>query len=642
MSFPRYERYRESGVAWLGEVPEHWEVQRLGRLLFANDGGAWGEDPDGVDDTVVLRSTEQTEDGHWKLDDPSARKLRPAERATTVLREDDLLITKSSGSALHIGKTTIVDAAVAAMGAGFSNFMQRLRPRPDVLLPRLAWYLLNASESRVQFDLLSNSTSGLANINTAILNGLVLVVGEPSEQQAIAAFLDRETAKIDALIEEQRRLIALLKEKRQAVISHAVTKGVKPGVSMQKTGLPWLRSVPAHWSVIPVWLLFSLGRGRVISHEDIADRAGDYPVFSSQTERDGCMGSIGTFDFDGDYLTWTTDGANAGTVFRRSGKFNCTNVCGTLLAKGKGLELEFAKHAIQAATSYFVRQDINPKLMNNVMAGIRIAVPPTAEQRSLVDAIDKVVIADLRVLHACEGAISLLQERRSALISAAVTGKIDVRAYAAKPVVSVKPYNAAFARQVLGGEILSRCNDAHMGRTKLQKLIYLTEHHAQLSEIEGKYTREVAGPLDMKAMRGLARGLEKQHWFREEKQDGRFRYVPLDKHGQHAKYLQGWADRQARIDEVLALLGSATMRQCELVATLYAAWNDLLLDGVDATDDAILQQASTAAGWNASKERTAHEKWVTALGWMKAKELVPTGWGSHTRKPSKRETHEPA
>ena len=103
--------------------------------------------------------------------------------------------------------------------------MQRLRTKPS-LLPKLAWQILNNNLARLQFDLLSNSTTGLANLNGAMIAQIILPIAPFTEQQTIAAFLGSETAKIDALIAEQQRLIALLKEKRQAVISHAVTKGL--------------------------------------------------------------------------------------------------------------------------------------------------------------------------------------------------------------------------------------------------------------------------------------------------------------------------------------------------------------------------------------------------------------------------------
>jgi len=145
----------------------------------------------------------------------------------------------------------------------------------------------------------------------------------------------------------------------------------------KESGIEWLREIPEHWDVRAIWTLFALGRGRVISHEEIHENPGEYPVYSSQTEEKGVMGYIGTHDFDGEYLTWTTDGAKAGTVFARQGKFNCTNVCSTLkLFTSNDVELHYLRDILNIATKWFVRHDINPKLMNNVMARIRVAVPP--------------------------------------------------------------------------------------------------------------------------------------------------------------------------------------------------------------------------------------------------------------------------
>ena len=176
-------------------------------------------------------------------------------------------------------------------------------------------------------------------------------------------------------------------------------------------------------------MLFRLGRGRVISNEEIMDNPGPYPVYSSQTEREGVMGYLDTFDFEGEYITWTTDGANAGTVFYRTGQFNCTNVCGTLLPSRNDLDLQFFRHAINNLTDRFVRQDINPKLMNNVMAGIRVQFPPLPEQSAIVVFLNQETAKIDTLSEKAKAVIERLNERRSALISAAVTGKIDVRAY---------------------------------------------------------------------------------------------------------------------------------------------------------------------------------------------------------------------
>ena len=194
------------------------------------------------------------------------------------------------------------------------------------------------------------------------------------------------------------------------------------------SGVEWLGQVPDHWKHAPVWLLFELGRGRVISHEEIMDNAGEYPVYSSQTEGDGIMGSLDTYAFDGDYLTWTTDGANAGTVFRRSGRFNCTNVCGTLKARSPEVLLGYSWHALAISTAAFVRHDINPKLMNNVMAKIRIPIPPLPEQTAIAGLLGKETAKIDALVAEQQRLMELLKEKRQAVISHAVTKGLNPNA----------------------------------------------------------------------------------------------------------------------------------------------------------------------------------------------------------------------
>jgi len=252
-------------------------------------------------------------------------------------------------------------------------------------------------------------------------------VPSQDEARAICDHVSAETARIDALIEKKTRFIELLKEKRQALITQAVTKGLDPNVPMRDSGVKWIGEVPEGWGTCRVWMKFALGRGRVISHEEIHENPGDYPVYSSQTKNDGEMGKLGSYDFEGDYLTWTTDGAHAGTVFRRSGRFNCTNVCGTLKPHGSDVSLGFMRNAIDTATNWFVRHDINPKLMNDVMASIHIPLP-TPEEQAAIDSMisqqtDRMQVLEQKTMQSIE----LLKERRSALITAAVTGQIDLR-----------------------------------------------------------------------------------------------------------------------------------------------------------------------------------------------------------------------
>ena len=153
--------------------------------------------------------------------------------------------------------------------------------------------------------------------------------------------------------------------------------------------------VPEGWKNLAVQDAFELGRGRVISKEEIRDNAGKYPVYSSQSTNNGKMGSINTYDFDGEYVTWTTDGAYAGTVFYRNGKFSCTNVCGTVRDKSSHqVDMKFISEYLSTVAKNHVSYVGNPKLMNGIFGEIVFLSPPLPEQKkiaSILTSVDEVI-----------------------------------------------------------------------------------------------------------------------------------------------------------------------------------------------------------------------------------------------------------
>lgn len=145
-------------------------------------------------------------------------------------------------------------------------------------------------------------------------------------------------------------------------------------------------TIKTQWNLIKVKDICEIGRGRVINHQYIDENQGIYPVYSSQTKDNGVMGSINTFDFEGDYVTWTTDGIYAGTCFYRTGKFNCTNVCGTLkIYDEKVINYYYLTEALNQEAKKYVIQSANPKLMNNDMAEVKIPLPPLNIQKQIIN-----------------------------------------------------------------------------------------------------------------------------------------------------------------------------------------------------------------------------------------------------------------
>jgi type I restriction enzyme S subunit len=445
MSLPRYPKYKDSGVEWLGEVPEGWKISRLGFESWVRARLGW----------KGLKAEEYVDDGFVFLSTPNIKPIcidfedvnyidadRYEESPEIKLRVGDVLLAKDGST---LGTVNVV----------------RFLPRPSTVNSSIAVITPNSSLDGIFLFYLFQSTymddtiqrikggMGIPHLFQADLNKFYIPVPQTSEQMAIEAFLDRETAKIDALVEEQRRLIELLKEKRRAVISHAVTKGLNPRAKMKPSGIEWLGDVPEHWTIhplrrfpclvqtgpfgsqlhadeyitggIPVINPVNLVGGRidpsedVTVSEDVADRlhhqrlrVGDI-VFSRRGELGRCAL---VSEMEEGWLCGT------GSMIVR---LECTDYFPGYLSCFLSLPL------LRQYFESFSVGSIMDSLSSETLLAMPMIVPPLNEQSSIVDFVD-IESTKLDALTAeANRAIDLLQERRTALISAAVTGKIDVR-----------------------------------------------------------------------------------------------------------------------------------------------------------------------------------------------------------------------
>lgn len=416
MSFPRYPKYKESGVEWLGEVPEHWEifpVKRFMRLVA---------DPAPNDNDYELLSI-YTEIGVRPRKELEAK----GNKATTTdgywkVQKGDLIVNK----------------LLAWMGAiGISNYDGVTSPAYDILRqtrpldPRFYDYLFRCGVCFTEFRRYSR---GIMDMRLRLyfedLGQLPMPFPSVAEQAAIAAFLDRETAKIDALVQEQERLIELLKEKRRAVISHAVTKGLNPNATMKDSGIEWLGQVPAHWEVMRLKFLCQIQTGDKDTENAVED--GKYPFFvrSQTVER------IDSMAFDCEAVLTAGDGVGVGKVFHHyTGPFDFHQRV-YMLNNFSGVSGRFVYHFLKE-NFYKVALEGGAKstvdsLRRPVFTNFAVCVPPVKEQSQIVAMIEEQATKFDELTVEAQRAIDLLQERRTALISAAVTGKIDVRKVAAK------------------------------------------------------------------------------------------------------------------------------------------------------------------------------------------------------------------
>jgi type I restriction enzyme S subunit len=415
-----------------------YKLLPLKRVLDRNDGGVWGDDPTGFGDTVVLRSTEQTVDGEWAMTEPAMRSLQPAERTKAQLHDGDLLVTKSSGSALHIGKTTLVTPEIAALSPSFSNFMQRLRVAPSHD-PRFYWYCLRSSMVRDQLKLFSTTTTGLANLNASNISNLEVPTPSGARQRQIVDYLDAQTAKIDTLIGKQEQLIETLAERRQAVISHAVTKGLDPNAPMKDSGVEWLGAIPESWDLTRIRYIARI-LGGYSPEQAIPEGDGDFPYFRvsdlNATEGEFLVSSAA------ERVSVKEMTAPAGTVLfpKRGGaiftnKVAVSGIQGAFDTNLMGLRVDenrveavFLAHWLKSRTlTELADTSTLPQINNKHIYPLQIGLPGLSEQRQILARLSLTTTKIDTLAAKSREMIEVLKERRQALISAAVTGKIDVR-----------------------------------------------------------------------------------------------------------------------------------------------------------------------------------------------------------------------
>jgi|JI6StandDraft_1071083.scaffolds.fasta_scaffold16236_3 type I restriction enzyme S subunit len=415
MSFPRYPNYKDSGVEWLGEVPAHWDVISIKWLSAVRRGAS----PRPIDDAKYF--DDEGEFAWVRIADVSAcdgilnettQRLSELGSSLSVKIAPGELFVSIAGT---VGKPC-VSAIKACIHDGFVYF-PTLEIHPA--------FLYRIFESGTCYGGLGKWGTQL-NLNTDTIGSIRVALPPAEELAGVLAFLDRETAKIDELVVKQRRLMELLKEKRQAVISHAVTKGLNPDATMKPSGIEWLGEVPAHWEVRKLKYLCDVQTGDKDTENAVDD--GLYPFFvrSQTVER------INSMAFDCEAILTAGDGVGVGKVFHyHNGPFdfhqrvymmnNFHEVSGSYLFHF--FRENFYKVALEGGAKSTVDSLRRPVFLN-----FTVCLPPKEEQSAIVATVDQKSTEFDTLTAEAQRAIDLLQERRTALISAAVTGQIDVRA----------------------------------------------------------------------------------------------------------------------------------------------------------------------------------------------------------------------
>jgi type I restriction enzyme S subunit len=409
-----------------------WKRLRLKNTINGAKNGVWGNDPDGDGDTKVIRVADFDRNTLTVSYVPTLRSIAKEELRGREINFGDLIIEKSGG-----GDKQPVGAVVSSCirdPCTCSNFLAILRPRAE-FHNRFLVYLHYTIYSSGKLWVAIKQTTGIQNLDLNSYLNIEVKIPSHFTQTKIANFLDRKTEELDQLIAAKKKLLALLDEKKRALIARAVTRGLNSDVPLKNSGVPWLGMIPEHWEVDRITRVFrerdernnpnlplltvSIHSGvtlRELSKDKIEQRAEDFNSYKVARKNDISFnkmrmwqGAVGVVPADGlvspDYVV----------------AFSMPDVC----IEYFGMLFKITNFSSECACrSHGIVWD-RLRLYWDEFKDISIPVPPLKEQRLIVDNVTQQTSLLDGLIQKTESTISLLQERRAALISAAVTGKLD-------------------------------------------------------------------------------------------------------------------------------------------------------------------------------------------------------------------------
>lgn len=431
----RYPEYKDSGVLWLGDIPSHWEVSKLKYLGEIILGLTYS--PEDITDAdkgkLVLRSSNVQNAKLSFKDNVYVESEIPTTKLTT---DQDILICSRNGSRSLIGKNALITGE--AIGQTFGAFMTVYRTP----IRSFIYFFLNSEIFKYQIG--SFLTSTINQLTTSNLGRFEISLPPPDEQQAIVNFLDDKLDHIDTLISKQQQLIEKLAEQRSAVITHAVTKGLDPDAAMKDSGVEWLGDIPEHWESFKIThIVETIGSGTTpkSSHSNYYADEGTLWVTTSELRESVIADTKKKLTEDAlqDYSTLKVFPINSVAIAMYGATIGRLGILGEEATFNQACCVYSESEKIHYKFLYYwlwYRRPIlislsngggQPNLNQDDLRKLVIPIPSIKEQEEIVNYLDKETQRIDEMSKATTDIITKLQEYRSALITQAVTGKIDVR-----------------------------------------------------------------------------------------------------------------------------------------------------------------------------------------------------------------------
>ena len=441
--FKRYERYKDSGVEWIGEIPEEWDVLKLKWIfkLVYRYPTYYGIQ---YSDNGVIEVRGEMLKGNGLIDVESCEPRFISEEISnnypmTKLKKDDIVMSVRG----TMGKIGLVTDNIE--NANITANLLRLSPNKNKVYSKWLVWLMESSRFNEELDNYSDQTT-IKTIRVPNLLSINIPLPKYDEQNAIANFLYQKTAEIDGLIADKEKLIELLQEKRQAIITEAVTKGLNPNVRMKDSGVEWIGEIPEEWELIKIKFVVTIYSGNGFKEELQGKTEGDYPFFKvSDINGNGKLAISSNNYVDEDDVVnngWNIIPKNS-ILFPKIGEalkknHRKINACSCLIDNNiaaiktneRIIDFNYFYYYFCCVNAeWFVNPGAVPSINNAYLKNFMVLLPSKNEQKAIANFLDQKTAEIDDLITEIKLQIRKLKEYRQSLISEAVTGKIDVRDY---------------------------------------------------------------------------------------------------------------------------------------------------------------------------------------------------------------------
>ncbi len=443
MQLKTYPKYKDSDIQWIGKIPEEWEVHRIKSFIPFVKNGQWGNEPSSnANDIIVLRVADFSE---FNFNLNKELTIRNIKDINLRLKEGDLVIEKSGGGEKQlVGRVVQLKNSLKEKKYTYSNFIGKLEINKKIDATFLNYYFKAFYNNKVNYSYIKQTT-GIQNIDSAsLIQGEYFAYPiDKKYQKSIVSFLNKKILGLDSLIEKDKRLIKFLKEKRIALINHAVTKGLDLNVKMKDSGIKWIDEIQEVWEVHKLKYKTIINKKKlddcinpnyVINYLDISnvDSSGNILNVEEQIFEDA-PSRARRIPRSGDTILSTVRTYLKAIAYLENISSNLIVSTGfAVLEPIKSINSKYLFYStssevfIQSVIAYskgVAYPAINPTELGQIV----IIIPPLSEQTTIVNFLDKTTEKIDKTIHKIQKKIELLEEYKKSLIHHTVTGKIDVR-----------------------------------------------------------------------------------------------------------------------------------------------------------------------------------------------------------------------